>query len=104
MKAQLTNKFYDTTFSKALLSHSTYDKHSKKMQKYAEELQRLKDGRRSPSELIDEKTSMLKTQFAKSRQYSKQFHASERVSGILKNNKNLAERLFDIQVGKVSCK
>lgn len=98
----MTNKFYDTTFSKALISHSTYDKHSKKMQKYAEELQRLKEGKRSPSELLDEKSIMMKTQFIKSRQYSKQFHASERVSGILKINKNLAERLFDIQVGKVS--
>jgi hypothetical protein len=71
------------------------------MQKYAEELQKLKERRLSPSNELDERSLMIKTQFNKTKMQSKQFHTHEKVNEILKHNKNLAERLFDIQIGKV---
>jgi hypothetical protein len=43
----------------------------------------------------------LKTQWARTKGQSRQFHQSERSNEILKTNKNLAEKLFDIQIGKV---
>jgi hypothetical protein len=74
VKPQPTNKFYDTTFSKAFINHSQYEKHQKKIQKYQEEIQRLKDGRKSPSSEFDQVSLAIKQQFNKTRFNSKHFH------------------------------
>jgi Hemingway/CFA97 len=59
----------------------------------------MKEGRRSPSE-ADERSLLIKATLAKNKLHAQRFEKTERNNEILRVNRCLAEKLFDIQIGK----
>ena len=88
--------------------YRNYEIHAKKIQKYTEEIHRIKvsqNRQQSPTNEAlawDEKARQMQVTMARNRMQSRTFHQAEKTQEIQKANRGLAAKLFEIQLGKVT--